>query len=169
MFVTHSFRIPYDKALYEEIRTMQKEGGSVWNDIVREATSYYFTFKKWLSKTEIQAVRKQTYNLHSQTVQAIADKYEANRKTIRRLRQTDKKPKYTWRKKHEYCTPLKKASMTIQHDKIAIKKSEYAIERPDLSTKKKKKNWNEKSPKQNKTVLIPNRAEESIETNYAEI
>src|SRR5699024_846624 len=40
---------------------------------------------------------------------------------------------------------------------------------PDLLTKKKKKNWNEKFPKQNKTVLIPNRAEESIETNYAEI
>lgn len=169
MFVTHSFRIPYDKALYEEIRTMQKEAASVWNDIVREATSYYFTFKKWLSKTEIQAVRKQTYNLHSQTVQAIADKYEANRETIRRLRQTDKKAKYPWRKKHYYCIPLKKASMTIQHDKIAIKKSEYAIELPDLLTKKKKKNWNEKFPKQNKTVLIPNRAEESIETNYAEI
>src|SRR5699024_4075582 len=164
--------IPYDETLYEELRTMQKDAASVWNDIVREATSYYFTFKKWLSKTEIQAVRKQTYNLHSQTVQAIADKYEANRETIRRLRQTDKKgpsktkiraflkqtynlhsqtvkaiaekyeanrktirrlsqtdkkAKYPWRKKHYYCIPLKKASMTIPYDKIAIKKSEYAI------------------------------------------
>src|SRR5690625_5185147 len=169
MFVTHSFRIPYDKALYEEIRTMQKEAASVWNDIVREATSYYFTFKKWLSKTEIQAVRKQTYNLHSQTVQAIADKYEANRETIRKLRKTDKKAKYPWRKKHFYCIPLKKASMTIQNDKIAIKKSEYEIGLSDLLTKKKKKNWNEKFPKQNKSVLIPNLAEENLETNYAEI
>jgi len=79
---------------------MQREAFSVWNDIVRESISYYFTFKKWLSKTEIQAIRKQTYNLHSQTVQAIADKYEANRETIRKLRKTDKKEKYPWRRKH---------------------------------------------------------------------
>ena len=85
MFVTHSFHIPYEQHLYDELRNMQREAASVWNDIVREATSYYFTCKKWLSKTEIQAVRKQTYNLHSQTVQAIADKYEANRETIRQL------------------------------------------------------------------------------------
>ena len=40
-----------------------------------------------LRKQEIQAVRKeQTYNLHSRTVQAIADKYVANRETIRQLR-----------------------------------------------------------------------------------
>ena len=72
MFVTHSFKIPYEKYLYNDLRTMQRETASVWNDIVREANSYYFATKKWLSKTEIQAVRKQTYNLHSQTVQAIA-------------------------------------------------------------------------------------------------
>ncbi|MFK4996917.1 hypothetical protein ACI2OX_03315 [Bacillus sp. N9] len=91
MFVTRSFRIPYDKDLYRKIRRMQREAASVWNDIVREATSYYFTYKKWLSKTEIQSVRKQTYDLHSQTVQAIADKYVANRETIRQLRKVDKK------------------------------------------------------------------------------
>lgn len=98
MFVTHAFQIPYEKGLYEFLRSMQREAATVWNDIVREATSYYFTWKKWLSKTEIPSVRKQTYNLHSQTVQAIADKYEVNRETIRKLRKTDKKAKYPWRK-----------------------------------------------------------------------
>ena len=82
MFVTHSFQIPYEQHLYTELRRMQ-----------REANSYYFLFKKWLSKTNIQAVRKQTYPLHSQTVQAIADKYEANRETIRLLRQTGELPR----------------------------------------------------------------------------
>ncbi|UIJ69709.1 hypothetical protein LW858_29525 (plasmid) [Bacillus cereus] len=77
---------------------MQKETASVWNDIVRKATSYYFMWKKWLIKTDIPSVRKQTYNLHSQKVQAIADKDEINRETIRKLRKTDKKAKYPWRK-----------------------------------------------------------------------
>ncbi|WP_459500231.1 hypothetical protein [Bacillus sp. C1] len=112
---------------------MQRETASVWNDIVREATSYYFTWKKWLSKTEIQAVRKQTYNLHSQTVQAIADKYEANRETIRKLR-----------KKYFYCIPLKKSSMKIEEQTITIKRVEFQVNLIDLLTKKKKKNWNEK-------------------------
>jgi putative transposase len=84
---------------------MQREAASVWNDIVREATSYYFTCKKWVSKTEIQAIRKQTYSLHSQTVQAIADKYAANRETIRQRRKTDQKANYPWRKKFYYCIP----------------------------------------------------------------
>ncbi len=153
MFVTHSFKIPYDKKLYLELRLMQREAASVWNDIVREATSYYFCFKKWLSKTEIQAIRKQTYHLHSQTVQAIADKYVANRETIRQLRVTDKKAKYPWRKKYYYCIPLKKASMDVTKETITIKKVEYGIQLSDLLTKKKKKNWNEKVLK--KTNLSP--------------
>ncbi|MFJ8244914.1 hypothetical protein [Peribacillus asahii] len=90
MFVTHSFQIPYNRNIYKELRTMQREAASVWNDIVREATSYYFACKKWVSKTEIQA---------------IADKYAANRETIRQLRKTDKKAKYPWRRKYYYCIP----------------------------------------------------------------
>ena len=170
MFVTHSFKIPYENTLYSELRAMQRETASVWNDIVRESTSYYFAFKKWLSKTEIQAIRKQTYNLHSQTVQAIADKYAANRETIRQLRISDKKARYPWRKKHYYCIPLKKDSLTVSKDTIAIKKVEYGLELPDLLTKKKKKNWNEKFPKRNEAIVLPNLSEEDLElTNYAEI
>ncbi|MGG3449420.1 RNA-guided endonuclease InsQ/TnpB family protein [Domibacillus aminovorans] len=170
MFVTHSFRIPYDKKVYDELRIMQREAASVWNDIVREATSYYFTCKKWLSKTDIQAIRKQTYDLHSQTVQAIADKYVANRETIRQLRKVDKKANYPWRRKYYYCIPLKKASMTVSKDTITIKKAEYGYALSDLLTKKKKKKWNEKVPKKNKTVVLPNLSEEDMENcNYAEI
>ncbi|WP_459502967.1 hypothetical protein [Bacillus sp. C1] len=139
MFVTHSFQIPYKKELYDSLRSMQRETASVWNDIVREATSYYFTWEKWLSKTEIQAVRKQTYNLHYQTVQAIADKYEANRESIRKLRKTDKKAKYPWRKKYFYCIPLKKSSMEIEEQTITIKRVEFQVNLMDLLTKKKKK------------------------------
>ncbi|RID88465.1 transposase, partial [Peribacillus asahii] len=170
MFVTHSFQIPYDRNLYKELRTMQREAASVWNDIVREATSYYVACKKWVSKTEIQAIRKQTYNLHSQTVQAIADKYAANRETIRQLRKTDKKANYPWRRKYYYCIPLKKASMDISTDTITIKKVDYRFSLSELLTKKKKKNWNEKAPKQPTSVVIPNRSEEHLDAcNYAEI
>ena len=170
MFVTHSFQIPYDVNLYQELRMMQREAASVWNDIVREATSSYFLCKKWLSKTEIQAVRKQTYNLHSQTVQAIADKYDANRETIKQLRKTDKKAKYPWRRKFYYCIPLKKASMDISTDTITIKNAEYGFQLSDLLAKKKTKNWNEKVPKKNGAVVIPNRSEENLDRcNYAEI
>ena len=42
MFVTHSFQIPYEKHLYDELRNMQREAASVWNDIVREANFLLF-------------------------------------------------------------------------------------------------------------------------------
>ncbi|MGG3449634.1 transposase [Domibacillus aminovorans] len=123
-----------------------------------------------MSKTEIQAIRKQTYNLHSQTVQAIADKYAANRETIRQLRKTDKKANYLWRRKYYYCVPLKKESMTISKDTITIKKAEYGYALSDLLTKRKKKVWTEKVPKKNKAVVILNRSDEDLEScNYAEI
>ena len=69
-----------------------------------------FFLKSGEAKTDIQAVRKQTYPLHSQTVQVIADKYVANRETIRQIRQIDKKAKYPWRTKYFYYIPLKKVS-----------------------------------------------------------
>ncbi|MFD3445385.1 RNA-guided endonuclease InsQ/TnpB family protein [Microbacteriaceae bacterium 4G12] len=170
MFVTRSFQIPYEKKLYHSLRFMQREAAKVWNDIVRESTSYYFTWKKWLSKTEIQAVRKQTYDLHSQTVQAIADKYEANRETIRKLQKTDKKAKYPWRRKHYYCIPLKKASMEIKEQTIKIKRANFEQNLVSLLTKKKKKGWNETFPKKNIYLTIPNVAKENIiNCNYAEI
>ncbi|MFC5587389.1 RNA-guided endonuclease InsQ/TnpB family protein [Sporosarcina soli] len=168
MFVTHSFKIPYDEQLYAELRDMQREAASVWNDIVREATSYYFSFRKWLSKTDIQAVRKQTYHLHSQTVQAIADKYVANRETIRQLRKTDKKAKYPWRKKQYYCIPLKKAAMDISADTIAIKKVTYELDLPALLTKKK--DWHQKYPKKYHSVKFSNLSKENLaKCNYAEV
>lgn len=170
MFVTHSFQIPYEKYLYDDLRIMQREAACVWNDIVREANSYYFATKKWLSKTEIQAVRKQTYNLHSQTVQAIADKYAANRETIRKLRQSDKKAKYPWRRKYYYCIPLKKASIEVSDETIVVKRTEYEYPLVDLLTKKKKKNWNEKFPRRNSSVSIPNLTMEDLtKCNYTEI
>ncbi|MGC4376959.1 transposase [Fictibacillus sp. Mic-4] len=170
MFVTHSFRIPYDPLIYKQLRNMQREAASVWNDIVREATSYFFTFKKWLSKSDIQAARKGSYNLHSQTVQAIVDKYDANRQTTRKLRKSDKKIKYPWKEKYYYCIPLKQASMDISDETIGIKKAEYRLSLVDFVTKKKKKNWNEKFPKRNEQVIIPNLAKEPLKNcKYAEI
>ncbi|MGE8077529.1 RNA-guided endonuclease TnpB family protein [Peribacillus loiseleuriae] len=100
----------------------------------------------------------------------MRDKYVANRETIRQLRVTDKKAKYPWRKKSYYCIPLKQASMEISNEAIKIKKVEYELKLSTLLTKKKKKNWNEKVPKKNKSATIPNLSKEDLKNcNYAEI
>ena len=60
--------------------------------------------------------------------------------------------------------------MDISTDTIMIKKAEYGFQLSDLLTKKKKDNWNEKVPKKNRAVVIPNRSEENLDRcNYAEI
>ncbi|MFK2826811.1 hypothetical protein QYG89_14240 [Bacillus sp. B190/17] len=56
-------------------------------------SSYFFTHGNWLSKTEIQFIQKQTDILHSQTVQAIADKKTRN------CEKRTKKAKYLWGKR----------------------------------------------------------------------
>jgi len=80
MKLTHSFRIPYDPVLYAALRDYQREAARVWNDTLEEAVLYFRTWKRWASKTLLQANRKQAYRLHSQTVQAIVDKYDECRK-----------------------------------------------------------------------------------------
>ncbi|WP_245645035.1 transposase [Peribacillus loiseleuriae] len=60
--------------------------------------------------------------------------------------------------------------MEISNEAIKIKKVEYEVNLSTLLTKKKKKNWNEKVPKKNKSATIPNLSKEDLKNcNYAEI
>ncbi|AZV44493.1 transposase [Peribacillus asahii] len=45
--------------------------------------------------------------------------------------------------------------MDISTDTITIKKVDYGFSLSDLLTNKKKKNWNEKFPKQHTSVVTP--------------
>ena len=65
------------------LREFRKEAARCWNETVRIAKEYYhLNNRKWISANNLQKALKGQFQLHSQTVQALADKYVENRSTI---------------------------------------------------------------------------------------
>ncbi|EQH87551.1 hypothetical protein QMY_3055 [Clostridioides difficile F152] len=86
MIKTHRVKLNLTRTQFELIREKQMESANCWNHIVNLSKEYYFEHKQWIKKNDIQKSIKGKYNLHSQTIQAISDKFDANRKTISELR-----------------------------------------------------------------------------------
>ena len=75
----HILRIaPEQSALLKEL---QQEAARCWNAIVAEAKAHYDNGGGWIGKNELQKRLKGRFALHSQTVQALTDKFAANRDT----------------------------------------------------------------------------------------
>jgi len=174
MKLTHSFRIPYDPVLYAALRDYQREAARVWNDTLEEAVLYFRTWKRWASKTLLQANRKQAYRLHSQTVQAIVDKYDECRKgTKEKRRKGDRRARYPWRKKHFFCLPFKQNGFVVTGEQIVLKfKNDKPLLAGLLTAKAaQKRKWLAGSGlREDVTLPIPNLSGEALSAcTYAEI
>jgi putative transposase len=90
-----------------QCEAIRREAGRCWTDMV--AAHVASRGGKWLSESELKAGSRNTYALHSQTVQALAEKLIANVDTARELRsQGNLEARYPYRPT-EYQTPTWKA------------------------------------------------------------
>jgi len=107
----HTLRVSPEQA--ELLNKYQKEAAACWNYIVGLAKTYYeATCGKWISKSELQKWVKGRFELHSQTIQALTDKFVANRQTAAKLRRKgNKKIRYPYRKKKYLTIPFKQAAI----------------------------------------------------------
>lgn len=174
MKITRRFKIPYDRGIYEALRFYQREAARVWNETMEEANQYAQMWNKWLSEGELKANRKQEYALHSQTVQAIVEKYvEAREGTWERRRNGDRKAKYPYRRKTFFCIPFKEAGYEVRGNEILLK---FSHDKPVLtgmlqSPKKARAMLErEKLPREHGTLSIPNPVGKEIEgSTYLEV
>lgn len=129
MIKTNRVKLKLNKAQFDLVREKQIECANCWNDIVAISKEYYLENKKWIAKYDIQKIVKGKYNLHSQTIQAITDKFDANRKTISELRKNgDKKAKYPYKTKKFYVIPLKNSAINTSSKgnlKLTMSKGRY--------------------------------------------
>ena len=129
MIKTNRVKLKLNKAQFDLVREKQIECANCWNDIVAISKEYYLENKKWIDKYDIQKIVKGKYNLHSQTIQAITDKFDANRKTISELRKNgDKKAKYPYKTKKFYVIPLKNSAINTNSKgnlKLTMSKGRY--------------------------------------------
>jgi len=76
-----------NKAQEQHCQTLRREAGRCWSNMLQAHLAS--REGKWLSGVELQAMFKGQYALHSQTIQALAQKLEANIQTARKLRQQE--------------------------------------------------------------------------------
>lgn len=129
MIKIHRIKLNLTRLQYELVKEKQMESANCWNYIVNLSKEYYFNHKKWIKKYDIQKLIKGKYNLHSQTIQAITDKFDSNRKTISELRKKgNTKAKYPYKTKKFYVIPFKSSAIKTNSKgnlKLTMSKGRY--------------------------------------------
>ena len=86
---------------------LREEAGRCWTDMLN--AHIQSRGGKWLSSSDLKKIFKGRYALHSQTIQALAEKLEANVDTARELRKSDPSARYPYHPK-KYQTVVWKES-----------------------------------------------------------
>lgn len=98
------------------------EAARCWNDMVKLHKYIRKRHWKWPSKNDLQKHFKGKYQLHSQTVQALVDKFIANIETTQTSRKNgDKNARYPWRCKKKFQVAIWKGqSIRLKGNRIAL-------------------------------------------------
>jgi putative transposase len=110
------------KDTIQQLLECNRLSATVWNDCLDDAKKYYLQHKKWIGKTELQALLKGKYRLHSQSIQAVAHKYLFARENAHKAIQKGiKTAKYPYRKKKYFPTKWVDKAFTIsENGKITL-------------------------------------------------
>lgn len=95
----------------QRLKSVLEEAARCWNDIVSLAKSHYDARQGWIGKGELQKALKGGYQLHSQTIQGLADRFCANRKTAAQKRRQGLATSYPWREKRFVTIPFKQMAI----------------------------------------------------------
>lgn len=129
MIKINRVKLKLTKLQYDLVKEKQIESANCWNYITRISREHYFEYSQWIRKNDIQKLIKGKFNLHSQTIQAISDKFDANRKTISKFRKKgDTKAKYPYKIKSFYTIPFKASAISTNSKgnlKLTMSKGVY--------------------------------------------
>ncbi len=105
-------------AQVELCSTLRREAGRCWTDMLHAHIDS--RGGKWLSSGDLEKLSKGKYFLHSQTVQALAQKLDANVDTARQLRKTDPEAKYPYKDKTYQTVIWKDQAIKVRNDRILL-------------------------------------------------
>ena len=119
--VIHTTIDAYTKEDYDKLYACNKISAMIWNKIL-ELSLYYrkVTCGKWISESELKQLLKNVYPLHSQSVQAIIEKYVIAREDTRLAIQKGYKNKYPYKIKHHYSSIWKEDGFKIKNNILEL-------------------------------------------------
>ena len=111
------------KTQEQQCEELRREAGRCWSDMVQAHVAS--RDDRWLSGVEMQAMFKGQYALHSQTIQALAQKLEANIRTARELQQQESqrgevKTRYPYKAKLYQTVTWKDQALRVRDGRIVL-------------------------------------------------
>ncbi|HLG36806.1 MAG TPA: transposase, partial [Nitrososphaera sp.] len=98
---------------------LREEAGRCWTDMLNAHIES--RGGKWLSSSDLKKIFKGQYALHSQSVQALSEKLEANIDAARELRKTDPESRYPYHPKQYQTVVWKKSAIHwLEDDQILL-------------------------------------------------
>jgi putative transposase len=93
---------------------VREEAGRCWTDMLQAHIES--RGGKWLSSVDLGRIFKGQYRLHSQTIQALAQKLEANVDTARELRRTEPEARYPYHPRQYQTATWKESAIHWTED-----------------------------------------------------
>jgi putative transposase len=97
---------------------LREEAGRCWTDMLDAHIKS--RSRKWLSSIDLSKMFKGRYSLHSQSIQALAQKLEANIDSARELRRSDPEARYPYHAKKYQAVSWKKPAIHLRKDKLLL-------------------------------------------------
>lgn len=97
---------------------LRSEAGRCWTDMLNAHIES--RAGKWLSSADLSKMFKRQYALHSQSIQALAQKLEANVDTARELRKNDPNARYPYRPKKYQTVVWKESAIHLDNDRLLL-------------------------------------------------
>lgn len=119
--VIHTVIDPYTTEDLNKLYACNRISAMIWNKIL-ELSLYYrkVTCGKWIPESDLKQVLKNVYPLHSQSVQAIIEKYVIAREDTRLAIQKGYKNKYPYKIKHHYPSIWKSNGFKIKDNILEL-------------------------------------------------
>jgi putative transposase len=107
-------RLKLSKSQFQHCQDLSVESAKVWN----VAKNFFWrTYRKkgiWLSESSMKRYIAGRFSLHSQSVQAVVEKFYDNLKSARSLRKDNPDIRYPYKNKKWFCVHWKKSAIKVE-------------------------------------------------------
>jgi len=107
---------------------LRQEAGRCWTDMLHAHIAS--RGEKWLHSGDLEKLTKGRYALHSQTVQALAQRLDDNVQTAHQLRKTDPEARYPYKDKTYQTVIWKDQALRVKEGKVYLPNGRH---RPTLA------------------------------------
>jgi len=106
-------RLKLSKSQFQHCQKLSQESACVWNSV---KNFFWRTYRKkgiWLSESSLKRYLAGKFALHSQSIQAVVEKFTDNLKTAHTLRKENPSIRYPYKSKNWSCVHWKQSAVQV--------------------------------------------------------